>query len=287
MARGGGPGGPGPVRAPLAGRRIVVTRARVQAGELARALKALGAAVVHAPAIRIEPLADLEPLRRALPRLADYRWTVFTSQNSVHVVFESLPAWGLSPGLFAKTRLAAIGPATADSLTARGVRVEVLPDGFVAESLVAAIASRGAGEGGGDLQGARVLIPRAEAARDALPEGLRALGAEVDVIPVYRTVGALGEGDGSTLAAEILAGRIDFVTFTSSSTVHHFVEAVGAGAAGSGRFGAAVIGPITAATARSYGMPVKIEAAEFTAAGLVDALVAYFRREPESGRREP
>ena len=281
MARGGGPGGPGPVRAPLAGRRIVVTRARVQAGELARALKALGAAVVHAPAIRIEPLADLEPLRRALSRLADYRWTVFTSQNSVHVVYESLPAWGLSPGLFAKTRLAAIGPATADALTARGGRVEVLPDGFVAESLVAAIASRG------DLRGARVLVPRAEAARDALPAGLRALGAVVDVVPVYRTVGALGEGDGSALAAEILAGRIDLVTFTSSSTVHHFVEAVGAGAARSGLFGAAVIGPITAATARSYGMPVKIEAAEFTAAGLVDALVAYFRREPESGRREP
>ncbi len=273
-------GGLGPVRAPLAGRRIVVTRPREQADDLVRALEALGADVVPAPAIRIEPLADLQPLRHALSRLTDYHWTVFTSQNSVQVVFESLPAWGLSARDFVTTRIAAIGPATADSLTTRGVRVDVLPDGYVAESLVAAIASRG------DLQGTRVLIPQAETARDALPDGLRALGAVVDVIPVYRTVSALGEGDGSTLATDILAGRIDLVTFTSSSTVHHFVEAVGAEAARSGRFGAAVIGPITAATARGYGLPVRIEAAEFTTAGLVDALAAYFRRETASGKQE-
>jgi len=277
MARGGGGE---PFRSPLAGRRIVVTRAREQGGDLVRALQALGADVLHAPTIRIEPLADLEPLRRALSRLAEYRWTVFTSQTSVQVVFEHLPIWGLSAVHFAKTRIAAIGPATAASLTARGVRVEVLPDGFVAESLVDAIASQG------DLQGARILLPRAEAARDALPEGLSALGAEVEVVPVYRTVSALGGRDGEALAAEILAGRIDVITFTSSSTVHHFVQAVGAGTACSGRFGAAVIGPITAATARRYGLPVKIEAAEFTTAGLVDALVGYFGRESGSGKRE-
>jgi uroporphyrinogen-III synthase len=241
------------------------------------ALQALGADVVHAPTIRIEPLADLEPLRRALSHLAQYRWTVFTSQNSVQTVFAHLQAWGISVRDFNKTRIAAIGPATADSLTAQGVRVELLPDGFVAESLVAAIASQG------DLRGARILLPRAETARDALPKGLRACGAEVDVIPVYRTVAALAGPERAALAAELLAGRIDFVTFTSSSTVHHFVQAVGAETARSGRFGAAVIGPVTAATARHYGLPVKIEAAEFTAGGLVNALVGYFARGGEGG----
>jgi uroporphyrinogen-III synthase len=244
------------------------------------ALQALGADVVHAPTIRIEPLSDLELLRRALSHLAEYRWTVFTSQNSVQVVFEHLAAWGVSARDFAKTRIAAIGPATADSLTARGVRVELLPDGFVAEALVTALASQG------DLRGARILLPRAAAARDALPEGLRAVGAVVDVVPVYRTVAALAGPDSAALAAELLAGRIDVVTFTSSSTVHHFVQAVGAGTARSGRFGAAVIGPVTAATARHYGLPVKIEAAEFTTAGLVDALVGYFVREAGGGKRE-
>src|SRR2546430_2466491 len=99
---------------PLRGRRIVVTRAREQAGELVRALEELGAEVVLAPTIRIEPLADLEPLRRALSHLADYRWTVFTSQNTVHVVLECLSAWGLSAHRFAQSRVAAIGPATAE-----------------------------------------------------------------------------------------------------------------------------------------------------------------------------
>jgi len=253
---------------PLAGRRIVITRAREQAGELVRALEALGAEVVSAPAIRIEPLADLEPLRVALANLGRYRWIVFTSQNSVQVVFEQLAAWGYPSSYLATARIAAIGPATGDALSVRGVPVEVLPEGFVAESLLAAIALQG------DLHGARVLIPQAEIARDILAEGLRKLGADVDVIPVYRTVPALG--DGAALAAEILAGRIDAITFTSSSTVHSFVQSVGPAAARSERYRAAVIGPITAATAREHGLPVAIEAVDHTAAGLVDAVVRHF-----------
>jgi uroporphyrinogen III methyltransferase/synthase len=253
---------------PLAGRRIVITRAREQAGELVQALAALGAEVVTAPAIRIEPLADLEALRVALADLGRYRWIVFTSQNSVQVVFDKLPDWGHAPNHFAKARVAAIGPATGDALAARGVAVDLLPEGYVAESLVEAIASRG------DLRGARVLIPQAEIARDTLAEGLRKLGAQVDAIPVYRTVQA--RGDGAALAREILAGRIDAVTFTSSSTVQSFVQSVGAEAAKSDRYRAAVIGPITGATARELGLPVAIEAAEHTAAGLVDALARHF-----------
>jgi len=254
---------------PLAGRRIVITRAREQAGELVQALTALGAEVVTAPAIHIEPFADLEPLHEALAHLGRYRWIVFTSQNAVQVVFEKLPAWGHSAQHFAKSHVAAIGPATGDALAVRGVHVDLLPDGYVAESLLEAIGSQG------DLHGARVLIPQAEIARDTLAEGLRKLGAEVDAIPVYRTVAA--PGDGAGLALEILAGRIDAVTFTSSSTVHFFVQSVGAAAATSDRYRAAVIGPITAATARGYGLPVAIEATEHTSAGLVDALIRHFR----------
>ena len=259
---------PGSAR-PLSGRRIVVTRAREQAGELARDLEALGATVVCAPAIRIEALSDLEPLRRALARLADYRWVVFTSQNTVHVVLDRLAVWGHAPRDFAATRVAAIGPATAAALARHGVTANVMPSEYVAEAVVAALAAEG------DLTGARILVPRAETARDALPDGLRARGARVDVIPVYRTVAELGDGAG--LAREILAGRVDVVTFTSSSTVHSFVQAVGTEAAQSGRYRAAVIGPITAATAREHGLPVEIEARDFTAAGLVDALVRYYR----------
>lgn len=262
---------PGPARPPfrpLAGRRIAVTRAREQAGDLVRALEALGAAVVCAPTIRIEPLRDLAPLRDALTRIAAYSWIVFTSQNTVHIVCDALVGWGHSPRDLATTHVAAIGPATKEALAARGVRVDVLPDGYVAESLVAALAARG------PLRGARVLLPRAETARDALPDGLRARGATVDVIPVYRTVPELG--DGPALAREIVDGRIDVVTFTSSSTVHAFVRAVGREAAGCRRYRAAVIGPITAATAREYGLDIAIEAGEYTTAGLVEALVRHY-----------
>jgi uroporphyrinogen-III synthase len=261
-------GGVGSTALPLSGRRIVVTRAREQAGELVRELEARGAAVVCAPTIRVEVLRDLEPLRRALAHLADYRWVAFTSQNAVQVVLDALPGWGQSPRVFGVTRVAAIGPATGSALTARGVRVALLPEGYIAESLVAAFAARG------NLAGARILIPRAATARDALPEGLRALGAAVDVVPVYRTVAELG--DGPMLAQEILAGRIDAVTLTSSSTVHAFVQAVGREAAASGRYRAAVIGPITAGTAREYGLQVEIEGREYTTAGLVAALVRFY-----------
>ncbi len=233
-----------------------------------QALEALGAEVVAAPTIRIEPLADLEPLRAAFTQLARYAWLVFTSQNTVHVVCDRLAEWGLATSDLARAAVAAIGPATAQALERRGVTPALVPEQFVAEAVVAALAARG------DLAGKRVLLPRARDARDALPDGLRALGAVVDVIPVYETVGEAGDGSG--LAADILAGNIDAITFTSSSTVRHFVDLVGPEAAASGRFAAAVIGPVTAATARELGIGVAVEADEYTAPGLVKALVRYF-----------
>ncbi len=265
---------------PLAGRRIVVTRAREQAGDLAQALTALGADVVTAPTIRIEPLADLAPLRAALADLTRYQWIVFTSQNTVRVVCDRLPEWGVSPQALTRIPVAAIGPATAEALAQRGVTATLVPPRFVAEAVVEEMVRRG------DVGGKRILLPRALEARDALPEGLRARGAVVDVIPVYRTVGE-GGGDGSALAAEIMAGRIDVVTFTSSSTVRHFVDLVGPEAARSGRYAAAVIGPVTAETARALGAGGRVlEAEEYTVPGLVSALVRHFSRDAGSGKRD-
>jgi len=263
---------------PLAGRRIAVTRAREQAGDLVRELEALGAEVVAAPTIRIARLTDLAALRAALTRVPPYDWIVFTSQNAVQVVCDRLPEWGLSSNAVARTLVAAIGPATAEALVRRGVVPDLVPDRFVAEAVVSALAARG------EVLGKTVLLPRAREARDALPDGLRALGALVDVIPIYETVHETGDGGG--LAAEILAGTIDAVTFTSSSTVRGFVELVGEPVAASGRFAAAVIGPITAGTARELGIAVAIEARDYTVPGLVSAIVRHFERDAGSGKRD-
>lgn len=256
---------------PLEGRRIVITRAREQAGDLARALESHGAAVVLAPVIRIEPVPQLGPLRAALAGLSAYRWVVFTSQNAVQIVFDRLLAWGLGPRTFAGTAVAAIGTATGDALAQRGVVPALVPDEFVGEALAEALAAR-AGEGG--LAGSRVLIPTAQDARDALAEGLRAHGAVVEVVPVYRTVPAVI--DLTLLAADLRAGRIDAVTFTSSSTVRSFVDLVGRGAATSGRFAVVVIGPVTGSTARELGLADVIEAEPHTVPGLVGALLRRF-----------
>lgn len=248
--------------APLAGRRIVVTRARAQASDLVQRLTALGADVVAAPVIQIKPMTDLAPLRRALAALATYDWVVFTSSNAVEIACTE-------PAAFAGTKVAAIGPATAAALARLGVAVELIPEPHVAEALVAALAARG-------ISGKHVLVPSAERARPVLGDGLRAGGAVVDVIPVYRTVA--DEGDGAGLAAELLAGVVDAVTFTSSSTVEHFVAFVGAAAATGGRFVAAVIGPVTAASARELGVTGggMVEATPSTADGLTAALVRHF-----------
>ena len=254
----------------LQGRRIVVTRAREQAGDLVRALEARGAVPVLAPVIRIQPLQDLGALRAALTGLSGYRWVVFTSQNAVQIVFDRLVAWGLTPHVFASTSVAAIGTATAEALTVKGVVPALVPPEFVGEALAEALIQ----ESGGSLVGSRVLIPSAEDARDALPAGLRECGADVRVIPVYRTVPV--EADLSRLATDITLGRIDAVTFTSSSTVRSFVDLVGRPAATSGRFVAATIGPVTAGTARELGMREIIEAEPHTVPGLVDSLARRF-----------
>jgi uroporphyrinogen-III synthase len=256
--------------ASLTGRRIVVTRAREQAGDLMRALEQRGAMPVLVPVIRIQPLENLGARRAALTGLSAYRWVVFTSQNAVRVVFDRLVAWGLTPRVFATTAVAAIGSATADALTVRGVVPALVPEEFVAESLAAALIGRT----GGTLVGTRVLIPSAEDVREVLGAALREHGAEVEAIPVYRTVPV--DTDLTGLAADIERGRVDAVTFTSSSTVRSFVDLVGRAAATSKRFVAATIGPVTAGTARELGLRDVIEAEPHTVEGLVDSLARRF-----------
>jgi uroporphyrinogen III methyltransferase/synthase len=240
---------------PLFGRRIVVTRAREQASELRARLEALGAAVIELPAIAIEPV-DF-----SVPRLDSYAWLVFTSVNGVDAFFDRglVPA-GLDTRALAPLRVAAIGPGTADALARRGVRADLVPPRFVAEVLIESFPAPTA-------TGARVLLARAEVARDVLTAGLRDLGYEVDVCTVYRTVTAAPD---PAELAQVRAGEYEVCTFTSSSTVENFCDIVGDVPAGPR---VVSIGPVTSATARARGLHVDAEADPHTIDGLVDAVV--------------
>jgi uroporphyrinogen III methyltransferase/synthase len=251
---------------PLHGRRVIVTRARAQASTLSAELRALGAEVIEAPAIRIEPL-DPAPLARALGRLSTYQWAIFTSQNAVELAWGALRRLGGDARTFAGVKVAAVGPATADALLARGLAVDVVPERYAAEGLIDALRARS------DVRGARVLFARADGARELLPAALREMGAEVEEVPVYRSV---PDPEGSEAArAALRDGQVDLVTFTSGSTVRFFVDAVGVEAARRARI--ASIGPITSDAARSLGLTVDVEAAEATIPGLVRAVVDALR----------
>ncbi len=255
---------------PLFGRRVVVTRAREQAGELVTRLQAQGAATVEVPAIEIrEPADGGAALAAAVDRLGDYDWVVLTSPNGARRLLDAVRDRGRDARAFAGARLAAIGPGTAEALAGANLVVDLVPPRFVAESLLEALPAPGA-------TGGRLLLVRAAVARDVLPEGLRAKGWDVDVVEAYRTEQApLAEERAAAVAAA------DVVTFTSSSTVSNFLAAMG------GRpFPPAVvaIGPITAATARDHGLAVDVEAEVHTIDGLVDALVAWAAKAP---RRAP
>lgn len=233
---------------PLAGRRIVITRPQADAERLAERLRGLGATPVVAPAIEIE-FTDPPELDRALAAISTYDWIVFTSRNGVEAVFRRTAAIPRTP------RIAAIGPATAEALRRRGIEPDLVPQRYIAEAVLDAL---------GDVRGLKVLLPRADIARKALPEGLSARGAIVHEIAAYRTR--------SSDAAPASIGPADAVTFTSSSTVRGFLEN------GPVPEGAKVIciGPITAATAREYGIEVAAVANEYTEDGLIAALVAAF-----------
>jgi uroporphyrinogen III methyltransferase/synthase len=248
-------------RRPLFGRRIVVTRARAQASELSARLRGLGADVIEVPAIRIVPL-DLAPLRHSLGRLGQYQWVILTSQNAVRIVWDELRALGLDARALAGARIGVVGEATATALREHGIEADLRPERSLSEGLVEALRHR-------DVRGAKVLFPRAAAARGLLPDELRAMGAQVDEVEIYHT-----EPDTSgaaELAGELERGAIDLLTFSSGSTVRFFVDAVGADRAR--HVPAVSIGPITSEAARAAGIQVVGEAAEPSIDGLVDAVL--------------
>ncbi|MBA2343665.1 MAG: uroporphyrinogen-III C-methyltransferase [Rubrobacter sp.] len=260
-------------RRPLFGRSVVVTRARAQAGELSAKLEGLGAEVVEFPTIEIAPPGDFGPLDDAIRELDSFDWLIFTSVNGVDAFVERLRHHGLDlRAVSRETRIAAIGPATAERIEALGLRVDVVPAEYRAEPLLEEIA-------GESLAGKRILIPRAKVAREVLPERLREAGADVVVPPAYESrPSAEGKED---VAWRLERGGVDCVTFTASSTVENFVRAFGADAARLLTDTRVVcIGPITADTAREHSIRVDAEAREYTIPGLIEAVLDLFAADP-------
>ena len=252
---------------PLFGLRIVVTRAAAQASVLSARLREQGAHVLEMPATRVEPL-DPAPMREAIGQLSTYRMLAFTSQNAVRLFWGQLLVAGRDARALAGIGVCAVGPATAAALLDCGIAVDVVPDRFVAEGVLEALA------GGAGVAGSRVLYLCAEGARDVLPAGLREMGATVDVVPIYRSI---PDGAGApALRSALERGAVDLVTVTSASGVHGLVDAVGAEAAM--RAPVASIGPVTSSAARDAGLEVAIEAESSTIDGLVAAIVAAAER---------
>lgn len=255
---------------PLFGKRVLITRPEGQSDEMAEALRDQGAEPVELPTVQIVPPTDPARLTRHVLRAGSYAWAIFTSVNGVDAVFEVIEREGLDARLFGGVRIAAIGPATSAALARHGVRADVVPAEFRGEAVAEAIFARDP-----DLTNKRVLIPRAEVAREILPEMLRARGAHVDVVPAYRTLPVPPEGF-AAIRERLAQGAIDIVAFTSSSTVERLVEGLGDAAR---RLLAtpqvACIGPITADTARRLGLTPHVVAETYTAPGLVTALVEH------------
>jgi len=253
---------------PLWGKRIVVTRTREQASALSQQLRNAGAEPIEYPVIAFAPPTDWTPLDNALKQLEQYDWMIFTSVNGVRFTVDRMRELGIDVMQLKHRKLGAIGPATAAELQQAGLQAAFVPREFVAEAVIAQI---------GDVQGMRILLPRADIAREVLVDGLQAKGATVDNVVAYRTV--LGEAS-SDVPQLLRAGQIDAVTFTSSSTVKNFFARLEQSGMTRDEAGAlladvtiAAIGPITAKTARDYGLSVTIEAEKYTIDGLMSALV--------------
>ncbi|MGM0423708.1 MAG: uroporphyrinogen-III C-methyltransferase [Thermodesulfobacteriota bacterium] len=251
---------------PMLGQGVIVTRAREQASSLLALLEELGACCYQFPTIRIQELQDYSLVDQELENLANYQWVIFTSVNGVSHFWRRLLAHNMDSRSLGGCKVAAIGPATADRLRQEGIEPDFVPDKYVAEHVLQGLLQRG-------IQGCRVLIPRAETAREVLPRELEQAGAEVRVLPVYRTVLA-GENQEDILQA-LHQGEIQFVTFTSSSTVHNFFQLIPAKELANhvdAGLRLACIGPITAKSLEEYGFQADILPQEYTIQGLVQAL---------------
>ncbi len=256
---------------PLLGKRIIITRARGQAGELSQLLKGYGAQVIEFPTIEIVPPDSWYPVDRAIENLETYHWIIFTSTNGVKFFIERLRLKKRRLTEFNDLRFCAIGPRTAQEIERAGVKVDLVPEQYYAEALVQRLGIE-------ELRGRRILLARAKKARDLLPRVLRKLGASVDVVEVYQTT--MPSISKSEIERVFQGDRIDLITFTSSSTVNNFFhmyeEKMGSKTTLIG--GAiAAIGPITANTLRRRGITHCIVPDSYTIPALAEAIVDYFR----------
>ena len=260
---------------PLAGLRILVGRARHQASALSSGLRKLGAEVAEIPFIEIRKPRSYKPLDSALKNLKDYDWLILTSVNGVEALWERLHKLRLTKRQLKHMKVAAIGPATKKAIEKHGIKVNVVPEEYVAESVVKSLRDQ--------ISGKRVLLARAKVARDVIPRELRTLGATVDVVEAYETV--IPQSSRTKLRASLKdpKRRPHVITFTSSSTVRNFVALLGKNmwrgrprprkpsAFDDIRF--ASIGPVTSSTLRELGLSVDIEAREYTIPGLIKAML--------------
>ncbi len=252
---------------PLFGLRIIVTRARHQASTLSKAIEDLGGEAWEFPAIELAAPTQPEHLAKAVAKIKTFEWLVFTSVNGVEAFFKEFKRQDRDIRELAGIELVAIGPATQSALQERGLKVAFVPPEYRAEAIISGLASR-------VLRGQRVLLARAEEARDILPESLKALGAEVWDVPAYRTV--MGQG-GAELHDLLAEKAVHAVTFTSSSTVKNFIKLIGGETSLLEGIKLFSIGPITSATARELGLTIDGEALHYTIEGLIESLIEGVR----------
>ncbi len=264
---------------PLSGIRVLVGRAKHQAGALSAKLRQRGADVIEIPFIEIRKPKSFKPLDAALKDIDSYDWLILTSVNGVEAMWKRTNKMGLQPADLECLRVAAIGPATAKAIQQRGTNVDVVPKEYVAESVVRSLKNK--------VKGKKVLLVRAKVARDVIPNELRNAGALVDVVEAYETI--VPTSSRSRLRAALKNPKIrpHVVTFTSSSTVKNFVELLGATSRKRSKELAGIrlasIGPVTSATLRELGLPVDIAAKEFTIPGLIKAIVGVVESSNKSG----
>jgi uroporphyrinogen III methyltransferase/synthase len=256
-------------RRPLFGRRIVVTRSRAQASELAARLEALGAEVVEVPAFRIEPPEDPAPLHRAASRLKQFDWVIFTSVNAVDALFGALDEAGLDSRALATSKVCAVGPATGERLRAFGIRPDAVPPRFTSATVAETLGSPD------ELSGAHVLCPRADIATPDMIEALAARGAHVEEVVAYRNVAV--PPDAERIAEMFGDEKVHWLTFTSSSTVRNFLTGLDCRIMERAGVRIASIGPMTSATVREFGLEPDVEAEAHTIDGLVDSIIAMER----------
>ena len=264
---------------PLAGIRVLVGRARHQASALSAGLKKLGADVIEIPFIEIRKPRSYQPLDTALKQIAKYDWLVLTSVNGVEALSARMKRWKIHRSSLQHLKIAAIGPATAQEIKKLRLKVAVVPQRYVAESVVESLR--------GKVVAKRVLLARAKVARDVIPRELRKMGARVDVVEAYETVVPASSKKRIQVVMKDPRRRPDVIAFTSSSTVRNFVALLG----GRGRpphtdldgIQFASIGPVTSATLREFGLPAHVEAKEYTVPGLITAigLLSRNRAQPQ------